>query len=148
MKERYTCSYKEKENLPKYLLTISYKSYCDFHLTLWALGFVGFLWGADWDFVRGLWGWPFGFWPCGGLVGMALFTGWGTCKKHNNFANFAGFPTWGAVFVGFSRGWGSGCGFSRAFRGSFAFLLVSRRVSQVLDHIVLYSFPWLDLVVL
>ena len=94
------------------------------------------------DFVGGLWGWHFDFWPCGGLVEMALFTGWRTCEKHNNFA---GFLIWGAVFVGFSRGWGSGCVFSRAFRGSFAFLLVSRRVPQVLDHIVLYSFPWFGL---
>ena len=73
---------------------------------------------------------------------MALFTGWGTCEKHNNFA---GFSTWRAVFVGFSRGRGSECGFSRAFHGSFAFLLVSRGVSQVLDYTVLYSFPWFGL---
>ena len=99
-----------------------------------------------------MWGADGGGGLCGGACGIGIlifglvgacgdgpFHGLGACEKHNNFA---GFPTWGAVFVGFSRGWGSGCVFSRAFRGSFTFLLVSRGVSQVLDHIVLYSFPW------
>ena len=75
-------------------------------------------------------------------MGIALFTGCWTCEKHNNTNNnFAGFPTWGAVFVGFSQDGDRGAD----FRWSFAFMLVSRGVSQVLDHIVLYSFPWFGL---
>ena len=29
------------------------------------------------DFVRGLWGWRFGFWPCGGACGDGPFHGLG-----------------------------------------------------------------------
>ena len=144
MKEHYIYSYEEKEicqnNYSPFPInhTVIFTLHCGLR-DLWDC--CGELMGVG-DFVRGVWGWRFWFLTLWGAFGMALFTGWGTCEKHNNFA---GFPTWRVVFVGFSRGWGSGCVSSRAFRGSFAFLLVSRGVSQVLDHIVLYSFPWFGL---
>ena len=78
------------------------------------------------DFVRGLWGWRFGFWPCGGPVGMALFTGWGTCKKNIIISQVFRL---GGCFRGFFTGMGIGV---RIFAGLslFCWFLAGFQVSK------------------
>ena len=103
------------------------------------------------DFVRGLWGWRFDFWACGvgvlifGLVGGLWrwpFSQVGGLVKNiiiSQVFRLGGLFTW--VFHGDGdRG--------VYFRGLFAGLSLFcwfLGVSQVLDHIVLYSFPWFGL---
>ena len=98
---------------------------------------MGFLWGADGGggLCEGLVGLAFLVFD---FVGMALFIGWGLVK---NIIISQVFRLWG-LFLWVFHGDGDRGVY---FHGSFAFLLVSRGVSQVLDHIVLYSFPWFGL---
>ena len=116
MKERYIYSYKKKKicqnNYSPFPInrTVIFTLHCglrDLQDSCGELMGVG-------DFVGGLWGWHFDFWPCGGLVEMVLFTGWGTCEKHNNFA---GFPTWGLFSWVFHRDGDRGVYFRGLFTG-------------------------------